>query len=469
MNLTRKTKIVATIGPASESPELLRRLIEEGMDAARLNFSHGNYAEHRNRIRTIRALEKQIGKPIAIIGDLQGPKIRIGILPEEGVVLENGKKVVFNASAEKYQNGIIPLPSKIFADGTKKGNYVFLNDGALLLKVTAVRGTLFTLKVLHGGILTSHKGVNVPMLTLRSALFGKKDKADIDFAIREGVDYVALSFLRNAKDIYAARKLLKHSSLKVIAKIERPEALAHLEEIIDAADAVMVARGDLGIETPLWGLPVRQKEIIEAARRRMKPVIVATQMLQSMTENAIPTRAEVSDVANAVYDSADAVMLSGESASGAYPAESVRMMRKILEETEKHASPSALEPYYPDMSVSVSVAKSVKYIASEVGARAILAGTKSGFSALAASHFRPTTPIVAVVSEQRTARLLALGWGITPVFVHKARSIDNLFKIAMGHLKKKKLLSSGDKVVFLSGLQLGKIGQTNTISVSSVK
>jgi len=331
----RNTKIIATIGPSCASEKILENMILAGMDMARLNFSHGSHQEHGEVVKRIHKIEKKTGKNITIIADVQGPKIRLGSLPESGIVVKAGEEIVIDTGTREFYENRIPLPSLMFRDGTKEGHGVFIDDGIIQLKIISKRGGIFKAVVLRGGTLLSKKGVNVPNLDLNSSILSAKDKADIEFAVGAKVDYIALSFLRNAQDVIEARKFLGKTKVKIIAKIERQEALINLKEITDESDAVMVARGDLGIETPLWELPIRQKEIIEHVRKKAKPVIVATQMLDSMIRNPLPTRAEVSDVANAVFESADAVMLSGETAAGKYPVESVDMMRKIIESTEK--------------------------------------------------------------------------------------------------------------------------------------
>lgn len=467
MNLNRKTKIVATIGPASERPEVLTELIKEGMNVARLNFSHGDHAEHMARVNNIRKLSAKLKSPVAIIGDLQGPKIRIGSVPKEGIPFVEGSTVVFDASAKTYDGKNVPLPSKIFKDGTTKGDVVMFDDGVLSAEVVKVDGSLFTMKVIRGGTLFSNKGVNVPDLKLSRSVLEKKDKEDIVFAKEAGVDYVAMSFLRTGKDVLEVKSFLKGTDIKVISKIERPEALVNIDEIIKESDAIMVARGDLGVETPIWALPVRQKEIVDKARMAMKPVIVATQMLDSMIRNPMPTRAEVSDVANAVYDSADAVMLSGESANGKYPIEAVRMMRKILEETEKH-SPIFSKKLHIELPVTLSVAKAAKFMAIDLSAKIILAGTAGGYTARAVSHFRPKVPIVALTSIERVANLLALVWGVVPLFVKGVKSVDDLPGVAKKVLKEYIEFSSGDRIIFVSGLKMGAVGQTNNLSVMEI-
>ncbi|MEK7650214.1 MAG: pyruvate kinase [Patescibacteria group bacterium] len=471
MHLQRKTKIIATIGPASESRENLLRLIEEGIDAARLNFSHGVQADHGRRIKLIRELERETGKFIGIIADMQGPKMRVGSLPKEGVPLRDDSEVILDTTISKYEGGAIPVPSPIFAKGAMKGSRVFLDDGSLLLEIIGTKGIMgkqFVAKVLRGGTLFSHKGINVPELKLRTNIFEEKDRSDMAFAIKQKVDYIAVSFIRNGDDMREARRLAGNAPVKLIAKIERPEALTNLEDIIKESDAIMVARGDLGIETPLWQLPMRQKEIIAGAHKAMKPVIVATQMLESMTKNAIPTRAEVSDVANAVYDSADAVMLSAESASGKYPIEAVHMMKSILEETEKDVGSVFTDEKEEHHEVRVAVPKSAKYIAEQVGANAILVGTATGSAAEAVSHYRPHVCIIASAANERVARGLAIVWGITAIVIKNIKSIVDLEKKSLAELKKRGFIKSGDKVVFVSGTRLHDVGKTNALSVVRV-
>ncbi|OGZ46916.1 MAG: pyruvate kinase [Candidatus Ryanbacteria bacterium RIFCSPHIGHO2_02_FULL_45_13b] len=468
MNLERKTKIVATIGPASEARDMLLSLFQEGVDVTRLNFSHDVHERHLARIKLIRELSEKVGKHIAIIGDLQGPKMRIGDLPEEGILLKDGEEVQLDASISKYAGGAIPVPSRIFAEGALKGTTVFLDDGTMMLEIRSVKGSIFKVRVLRGGVLLPHKGINLPQIHVRSDIFDQKDKRDMEFAVKAGVDYLALSFLRTGDDVRTAKKLLKGAPVKLVAKIERHEALQHLDDIIAETDAVMVARGDLGIETPVEELPVRQKEIIAAARSAMKPVIVATQMLGSMTKNLIPTRAEVSDVANAVFDSADAVMLSAESASGRFPAESVRTMRKVIENAEAYIKEPRKE-MEPDMSLSnIAVAKSAKFISQNIGAKAILVGTVTGFSASAVSHFRPETPVFALTVNTEVARLLGLTWGVNAFPLEGMRSVEEISTQGITVLKKLKKIKKGDRVVFVSGAKVGEAGKANNLTVISV-
>ena len=334
MTQTKKTGIIATIGPSSEQEKTLEKLISLGVDGIRLNFSHGSHSKHGEIINLVRKIEKTLNKKIFIIADIQGPKIRIGNLPEEGIELKDGQEIIIDTGTREFYENRIPLPSLMFRDGTKEGHIVFLDDGIIQIKIISKYAGIFKAEVLRGGILFSKKGVNVPSLEIISSILSIKDKTDIEFSVKAGVDYIALSFLRNAEDVKEAKKFLGKAKVKIVAKIERPEALKNIKEIVDEADMVMIARGDLGIETPLWELPVRQKEIIELVIKNKKSVIVATQMLDSMIRNPLPTRAEVSDVANAVFESADYVMLSGETASGKYPVEAVDMMKKIINSAE---------------------------------------------------------------------------------------------------------------------------------------
>lgn len=465
MNTIKKTKIIATIGPSSEQEKTLEKLISLGVDGARLNFSHGSHQEQGNRIKLVRKIEKKLNRHVAIIADIQGPKIRIGNLPEHGIELKEGQEISIDTGTREFYENRIPLPSLLFRDGTKEGHVVFLDDGTLQIKITSKYGGIFKAVVLKGGTLFSKKGVNVPSLEICSSILNAKDKADIEFAVKQGADYIALSFLRNAADLKEARKFLGKTKTKIIAKIERPEALVNIAEIIDETDVVMIARGDLGIETPLWELPVRQKEIIDLVRIKMKPVIVATQMLDSMIRNPIPTRAEVSDVANAVFDSTDAVMLSGETASGKYPIEAVDMMRKILEATDSHQE--SLHENFQETDGSLapfSIARSAVHIAEDPSVKAIVVEVKDGTLAKTISHFRPKTPIVAATKDPIVAKRLALVWGVTPAVVKNKDLIGSAKKNLLDGGKVK----AGDKIVFVHGGKSIKSENAYTITTEII-
>lgn len=336
----RRTKIVCTVGPASSSAATLEKMIRAGMDVARLNFSHATHEDHRRLIRAIRYAAKKAKRRVPILGDLQGPKIRLGILPEAGVELPTGKQVTLTTSTDTYANGKIPVTYKQLHKDLKKGHRILIQDGIYELVVTRVTGKNIQAKVVNGGTVTSHKGMNFPDSTLKVSVITDKDKDDAIFAVGQGVDWMALSFVTSAAPIRTLKRLIKQKTQKgkklarVIVKIEKHEAIDHFDEILKATDAVMIARGDLGVEIAAEEIPIRQKELIHACRHAGKPVIVATQMLDSMIRNPRPTRAEVSDVANAVFDCASAVMLSAESASGKYPVQAVKMMGKIVKEAE---------------------------------------------------------------------------------------------------------------------------------------
>ena len=465
MTTNKKTKIIATIGPSSNQEKILEKLIFLGVDAARLNFSHGSHQEHGLVIKMIRDIEKKLGIKVAIVADIQGPKIRIGNLPESGIELKNGQEIVIDTGTREFYDNRIPLPSLLFREGTKEGHIVFIDDGTLQIKITSKYAGIFKAIVLRGGILFSKKGINVPDLTVSSSILNLKDKSDIDFAVKAGADYIALSFLRTAEDVKEAKKFLGKTKIKIIAKIERPEALLNIEKIIDEADAIMIARGDLGIETPLWELPVRQKEIIESARKKMKPVIVATQMLDSMIRNAIPTRAEVSDVANAVFDSADAVMLSGETALGKYPLEAVEMMRKILEATNNSPNPMCenLSKNF-DPPASLLTAKSALSIAMGSKAKAIIIEAQDEIMTEAIFHLRPTMPIISATKDNDVARVLALVWGVTPLFIKTGKLVEG----AKTTLTRAGFLKKGDKIVCIRINKSKKSEGTDTIDAEVI-
>jgi len=468
---SKKTKIIVTIGPSSEKKDILEKIILAGADCVRLNFSHGNYEWHKSVINNVRSIERKLKKSLAIIADIQGPKIRVGSMPKEGLSIQQGEKIIFNCDLKEYKENEIPLPSLMFKTGVKEGDIVFLDDGTLSVKITKKIGSKFEASVLKGGLLFSNKGINVPSIKITGSVFSDKDKSDIKFAVSNGADYLALSFLREKKDIKEIRNLVSNNQIKIIAKIERPEALVNLDGIIEESDVIMVARGDLGIETPMWELPIRQKEIIGKVRERMKQVIVATQMLDSMIRNPLPTRAEVSDVANAVYDSADCVMLSGETASGKNPIEAVKMMRKILEATDSDQTYLRIsdkmhkEPY-------IYLSKSVADISYELKTKAIFVKTQSGRSARSISSFRPQNIVVAITQDEMVSRQLSLVWGVFPVLMGKKqiKKIDDFVLPVIYILKNKKLIKSGDSIVCLYDYKFQSPGKTiaNSIFIKTI-
>lgn len=463
---SRKTKILATIGPSSDSPEMMARFAEEGVDAFRLNLAHGTHEDHERRVKFLRS--DKIKKPVAIVADIRGSKVRVGSLPKEGAFLEKGSKIVLDTSKSKYEMGIIPIPFPLNEAKVKKGSTVFLDDGTIMFEVTKVAPPKIFCEVIREGRLFSRKGVNIPGAMLHPAGVPSRDKEDVLLGKKLGVDYISLSFLANAKDVEYARSLLEGSHTKLIAKIESPQALANFDEIVKVVDAVMIARGDLGLETPLEEVPLQQKELIEKCHLYGVPVIVATQMLASMMNTLVPTRAEVSDVANAVFDGADTLMLSGETASGLYPLESARMMHRIIEVSEKRAPRDLFRATPERLPINVSVAEAACETARDVSAKYIIVGTESGFSAKAIAKFRPSVSIIAITEHPYIAQHLSLVWGVKTLCFPEKRGIESSFRSAIRVLRKEKAISRGDAVVYVSGLKFGKIGGTNMMRVVTV-
>ena len=461
----KRTKIVCTIGPASAAPETLRRLVASGMNVARLNFSHGTYEDHTELIRKIRSVSDELGIPVAILQDLQGPKIRVGDLPKEGVTIANGARVVFTTGEADIAALKLPVTYEKLHEDVKAGERILLDDGLLSAKVIEVKGRDVVCEMIDGGVLTSHKGVNFPDSRLTVSPITEKDKADVVFGVGQHVDFIALSFVRSAKEIGDLRGLIsqaeampgferKHEApIGVIAKIEKREALENLAEIIEAVDAVMVARGDLGIETDAAAVPIAQKRIINACRDVAKPVIVATQMLDSMIRNPRPTRAEVSDVANAVIDHADAVMLSGESASGKYPVEAVATMARIIRETEASILDDLDVTHRRGdaRSVEEAVSEIANVLVRDVDVKLIMVASALGDLGRSVSRFRPEPPVLVATDDARVRRQLCLSWGILPVLLDRATDVEAFFVSAVAEARRLGMIASGDKVVVVGG------------------
>lgn len=463
----RRTKILATLGPSSASPRMTRKLIAEGVDAFRLNLAHGSHAEHEQWVRSVR--KNPALKHVGIVVDIRGSKVRVGTLPESGVELASGKKVTIDTRRSTYERDIIPIPVSLKNTRIQKGCTVFLDDGLITFEVLKIEGFKIRCRVVRGGLLFSRKGVNIPGAHLHQPGVSARDRGDILFGKKIGADYISLSFLHTAQDIARARVLLRGTHTKLIAKIESQEALDNFDEIVNVADMVMIARGDLGLETPMPELPMRQKEIIAKCKRARVPVIVATEMLASMVDHVLPSRAEVSDVANAVFDSVDAVMLSGETAVGVYPAESVAMMRDIIEASERISPRDTVRDDAMPLQVDVAVAAAASRAAHEVGARYILVGTTSGFSALAVSSHRPSVPIVAITDHHYVARQLSLVWGVRIIILPEKHGVKSSFDSAIEILKRERSLKKGDIVVYISGITLGKAGGTNMMRAIKVE
>ena len=466
-----RTKLVCTLGPASQSPEVIRELLRAGMNVARINFSHGDLETHARTIATARQVAQEEGRLVAIMADLQGPKLRLGKLPAEGVVLTPGEEV--RLTTAPFAPGRLPVPHPEVLADLYEGQRVLLDDGQLELQVEGREDEEVRCRVVFGGRLTSHKGLNLPGAPLRISALTDKDRRDARFAVEQGVDLIALSFVRSAQDVMDLRDLLREwgaADLPIVVKIEKAEAVANFDAILQVADAVMVARGDLGVETSPEEVPFHQKNIIHACNRVGKPVITATQMLQTMIENPTPTRAEASDVANAVLDGTDAVMLSGETAVGKYPVEAARTMVRICAGAESHLS---LERFLYGLecaasSVTEAISRATVEIAAEVDARAILTATMSGTTARMVARHRPPVPIVAATPSPRTLMRLAPVWGVMPVLVPPFTNTDEMVVLMERAAVRAGVVREGDRVVLTAGVPFGGEGRTNMLQVRIV-
>lgn len=466
-----RTKLVCTLGPASRDPEVIRGLLQAGMDVARINFSHGDPEAHARTVATVRQIAREEGRTVAILGDLQGPKLRVGELPPEGIALKPGEEVVL--SPAPFAPGRLPVPHPEILADLKEGQRILLDDGQLELRVARPGRKQVRCQVVVGGRLTSHKGLNLPGASLRISALTEKDRRDARFAVEQGLDFLALSFVRAAQDILELRELLREwgaPDLPIVAKIEKAEAIEAFEEILEVADAVMVARGDLGVETSPEEVPFHQKRIIRLCNRVGKPVITATQMLQTMIEHPTPTRAEASDVANAVLDGTDAVMLSGETAVGAYPVEAARTMARICASAEAHlrSEPFLYELGCPTASVTEAISRATVEIAAEVGAKAILTATMSGTTARMVARYRPPIPILAATPVPRTQMRLTLVWGVTPVLVPPFATTDEMVVRMVRAAVEAGVVRKGDRVVLTAGIPFGGEGRTNMLKVHVV-
>jgi len=468
-----KTKIVCTIGPASESLPVLQSLIQAGMDVARLNFSHGSHEEHLEKIKEIRRLSDQLKKPVTLLQDLSGPKIRVGRVKEGGVELKQGEKFILtNRKIMGDEKGVsvnyAPLPKEV-----KAGDILLLADGAIELQALRSNDQDILCQVIVGGKLTSNKGINFPTGTITVSPFTKKDREDLLFGIRNGVDMVSLSYVKDAGDIEKVKRFLKKysASLPVIAKIERKEALENIDKILMAADGIMVARGDLGVETPIEKIPTVQKMLIRKANTMGKPVITATQMLRSMVDQNRPTRAEVTDVVNAIYDGTDAVMLSEETAIGQFPVETVQMMARIARAAEEafphHRFLDRRSEGDSDLPQAISQVASI--LSERVKAVAIVVPTESGSTARWVSRLRPKQPVIALSRHYSTVRSLNLCWGVTPLLVSDWRDTDDMLERVKQIPKKIGLATRGDRIVIIAGVPISIPGTTNLIKVEVVE
>lgn len=469
----RRTKIVATIGPASRSPELLARLIDAGADILRLNFSHASHEEHRETIQRIRAIQPPMGRAVAILQDLAGPKVRIGEIRGGTVELATGEEFVLTTRAVDGDARAVSTAYPDLPSDVRPGDPILLADGSIELKVTATNETDVVTQVVVGGDLSSRKGINLPTRSIRASGMTEKDRVDLRFGIENGVDLVALSFVRSSEDLRLARDLIASLGVAtpLIAKIEKHEALESIDAIVEAADGIMVARGDLGVEIPPERVPRVQKMLIEKSDCAARPVITATQMLRSMVESPRPTRAEVADVANAVLDGADALMLSEETAAGAHPVESVAMMALIIEEAERdypHGRWLRAGSCGRAQSMTEAFAHGACLLAEEIGAAAILCCTQSGASARRIAKFRPRQPIIAAVPDATIARRLALSWGVASVLSPWSDELGAMGAGAADAARSAGLVRGGDAVVLTAGYPQGGAGSTNLIHAIQV-
>jgi len=465
--IMRRTKIVCTIGPTSESPEVLRQLIESGMNVARLNFSHGSHDEHVQKIHTIRELSKEMGKPVAILQDLCGPKMRTGKIEEPGIDLVPGAELILTSEEIMGSGNRVSVSYKDLPEEVKTGDIILLADGLMELVVKEIKGQDITCTVVIGGLLTSNKGINLPTSVLKIPALTEKDRDDLAFGLANDVDFVALSFVKTVEDINDVKGLIADAgkSTPVIAKIEKHEAIANIEGIMKATDGIMVARGDLGVEIPLEDVPGVQKMLVEKSVAAGKPVIIATQMLRSMVDAPRPTRAEATDVANAVLDGADAVMLSEETANGNFPVETVQYMSRIAAKAEEN---------YPHKQFMKSVCKertsdSVSYaaciLAEKLNTAAIVAPTKSGFTAPQISRFRPDSPIIALSPDESAMRRLCLFWGCHPSLVKDPGGTDEMIDQGASAALDTDFVSKGDTIVITAGHPTWVPGTTNMVKV----
>lgn len=469
----RKTKIVCTIGPASSSCEKLRELIEAGMDVARLNFSHGDHETHRETLRTIRRLSRELEKEVGILQDLGGPKIRLGTLPVSERELGTGEEVTL-ISAQASDSDAIPVNYPYLVEDVAVDDRILLADGTVELVVKCKGENGVDCEVLVGGTIQSHKGINLPSSDLRVPAFTDKDRDDLELGLAEGVDFVGLSFVRKAKDVDPVIEMLSKAEHRpmLIAKIEKSQAVACLEELLAKVDGVMVARGDLGVEMPLEEVPMIQKRVIKMALEAGKPVITATQMLRSMMENPRPTRAEATDVANAVLDGTDALMLSDETAIGSYPTEAVRILDRVARATEPYMTqtPSAHESI-PSLlpKTAAAIGRAAYRLALDLEAAAIVATTSSGSTARLVARFRPPCPVAGLTSSLQTQRQLALSWGVIPIKIDTFEDTDEMFDKARSWVLHQGMAKPGDCLIITAGVPLGVAGTTNLVKVMELQ
>ena len=466
----RNTKIIATLGPSSSSPLKIHSLFQAGADIFRLNFSHGNHDDHRKRVFHIRQYEKRLGRPIAILGDLQGPKIRIGIFKKTNVTLKNNQKFVLDLNPKEGDQNRVFLPHKEIFKSVKKNNKILIDDGKIILNIDKVLSDQIITEVLVGGKISNKKGVNIPETFVKMSSLTDKDIRDLKFCLDLSLDYIALSFVQKAKDINDLKKYVGNQT-GIMAKFEKPMAIKNMDEILQHCDAAMVARGDLGVEMPPEEVPIIQKKIVQSCRDFGIPVVVATQMLDSMVESPSPTRAEASDVATAVFDSADCLMLSAETASGKFPVESVKIMDRIIRGVENDNSYRQIlesKQIKLEETTSDAISSAASQVVKTVLAKAIFTYTRSGATAKRAARERPTVPIIGLSPERITARQLALIWGVHTIHALEPKSFSGMIDNACELAKKEGIVKKGDYVVITAGAPIGVSGSTNNLRIAKI-
>lgn len=470
----RKTKIVCTLGPSTDKESVLKQMMIEGMNVARCNFSHGTYEEHKKRMNMVKKLRKEVGKPVAILLDTKGPEVRVKDFKEGKVMLEAGQLFTLTADEVEGTKDKVSVTYNRLYEDLEVGMRVLIDDGLIEMKVEKVDKNDIVCRVINGGVVSNHKGVNVPDVDLSMPYISDKDREDILFGISQDVDFIAASFVQKKEDILQLRKLLEKNGgedIKIVSKIENAQGVANIDDIIEVSDGIMVARGDMGVEIPYEEVPVIQKKIIKKVYRAGKQVITATQMLESMIKNPRPTRAETTDIANAVYDGTSAIMLSGETAAGAYPVEAIRTMVKIAERTERDVDYRKrffeLERRAnPDITDAICHATCTTAL--DLNAKAIVTVTKSGRSARMVSRYRPECDIISCATTEKVCRQLSLSWGVTPLVIKEEKEVFDLFDKAIMAAEKIGMLQKGDLTVITSGVPIGFSGTTNMIKVQNV-
>ncbi|MBQ3918040.1 MAG: pyruvate kinase [Oscillospiraceae bacterium] len=470
----RKTKIICTMGPSTDDDNILREMMMNGMNVARFNFSHGTYEDHKKRFEQVVRIREELGLPVATLLDTKGPEIRLGVFPAGAQELADGDRFILTTEECDCTKERACVSFKGLPDDVKKGTAILINDGAIELRVDSIKGRDIFTTVVHGGTVSDHKGINVPGVELSMPYLSERDMNDLEFGAKIGFDFIAASFVRSAADVAYLRKFIKSlgwSSPRIIAKIENRDGVDNIEEILSVSDGIMVARGDMGVEIPFEQIPAIQKSLIRKGYNAGKQVITATQMLESMISNIRPTRAEITDVANAIYDGTSAIMLSGETAAGKHPVEAVRTMALIAETTEGDINYKARFKNRIDdgvLEITNAISHAACTTAHDLGARAILTVTKTGGTAKMLSKFRPNCPIIGLTPDPTVCRQMNLSWGVTPLVMEEKNSTDELLESAVDEAVNAGLLSNGDLIVITAGIPLGVGGSTNMLKVLEI-